>query len=233
MIKCRNCGTENESDMLYCIRCGGELNIKIIKAPVQKLPLSKIILRAVFVFLIFVIAYLAYSLIYPSIILPELPVLTKSNLTISENKMRALEFGRKNDLKFNADELTVLYNKFLSGKNLNNSHLFISVDNNKNLVLTTLVQFHNSVDILTPVSVTGTPFFDFIDGKKEVTDLNIKGITIGKLPIPESMYKYVLPYFYKYYNSRTKRFLRKIFDIKIDKNKNVKLTIYSKKAFYL
>jgi hypothetical protein len=233
MVKCRSCNTENQTDDLYCINCGEELNIKIKKAPSPKtLTPSKIFCRVVILFFICVMAYVLYSVVYPSIFLPELPSLSKSELNNSEIKLKNLEYRKSKSYTFSTDEITILYNRYFISRNLGQSPLFITVDNKNNLCFTTLAQFHNSIQILTPITVTGNPIFEFVNNKRQITGFHIKRAAIGKFPIPKSLYKHLLPYFKGYYNKRVINFSKRIFDIKIEKNKNITLILHSKKQFH-
>jgi hypothetical protein len=233
MVKCRSCDTENQPEVLYCINCGEELNVKITKAPSPKtLTPSKIFCRVVVLFFLCVIAYVMYSLIFPSVFLPQLPSFSKNELNSSEIKLQNLEYRKSKSYTFSPSEITVLYNRYFIKNNQERNPLFITVDDEKNLCFTILVQFYKSLHILTPITITGSPEFEFINNKRTITTLHIKRVAIGKFPIPNSLYKYIIPYFNGYYNNKASNFTKRIFDIKIEKNKSITFILHSKKQFH-
>ena len=231
MTRCKYCNVENQPDDIFCVNCGKELNKTIKKTPSPKVfSPSKIFCRIVILFILSVVAYVIYAVVYPSVRPGKLPVISQTVLVKAEKKLRALEFRKSKNIIFSTEEITVLYNKYLINDSFKKKPLFITVSNN-DLCFTILVQFYNMVHLLTPVTITGNPVFEFINNKRIFKGLHIKKISIGEFSVPKPFYKHLTPYFTGYYNNRSVKILKRIFDIKIDKNKDIMFILHSKKQY--
>ncbi|MCF7792034.1 MAG: hypothetical protein K9M56_08565 [Victivallales bacterium] len=233
MIKCKYCKAENSSDDKFCQGCGRDIRTAV-SAPSQKKKLSsaKIFGRIILFFLLLLAFFITYFLVYPSFHLRKLPKITNGELLNGEKKLRSIEFMKKGKYTFSTDAITLLYNTYYNPKATKTKPLFVSVNKKKKLCFTIRIRFLKQIKLGTPVTVTVMPTYSFTRDNRRVSGFHPVYITVGNLPVPKYMYSKILPYFSEYYNSRTKKFLKNIFDIHVNKDNTVTFTVNVKKETY-
>ena len=236
MAKCKYCNAENQPDEEFCHKCGKDLDttIKVTSRKSRKanFSLGKALKRIFKLLVIVVIVGALYSIVYPSVFLtPKLPELSKSQISQAKKELNSVKYRRANEHIFTADELTYLFNNVLTGDEPEENPLIISTIDNQ-LAFTVNIQLTSYLNYKTPLTVIASPEYDFNKMEKYVAGFDVKKIILGKLPLPESYWSYCLPYFDGYLNKKTKKLLKKVFDIKVNADGSITIEQLEKKGLF-